>query len=121
MHYATMSLLIMIAVIGLSMVFTAPKNVGKRPPVIQVGSGVQTLIISGVIIVWLVFFGLAQHDHFVRVLSSVLIAERAVGMVRYAGLIAQPRKISTPLSMSVLIFWSLAEAGLATTLLVLAW
>lgn len=121
MHLATMILLIIMAALGLSVAFAGPKLLGKTPAYVTVGTGIQTILIMGLILIWLIMF-VSQADSFtVRLIGSLMIAERTVVMIRYAGWVGQVRPARTWVNVSVLMFLALADAALATLLLIFAW
>lgn len=122
MHYATMSLLIAIAALGLHQAYTAPRKIGHTPKLIKVGDGLRTMVFMSIIIVWLALFGLDHsHDWPAGPLSAALVFERGMMLIRFSGLIEKTRKVMTWKWISFLMFWQLTEIALVTALLVLTW
>lgn len=121
MHLATMIMLITIAVLGLAVAFAGPKLIGKTPAYVTVGTGLRTILIMGLILIWLIMFGSQADSSTVRLIASIMIAERAIMMIRYAGRVGQVRPARTWVNVSVLMFLALTDAALATLLLIFAW
>ena len=121
MHVATQVMLGLIAGLSLMITYGAPKRIGRMRAVIPVGQGLQVILLMGVILLWIIMLGATSDNEVVRLIASIMVAERIVMMIRYAGWIGQAAKIITWRRISFAMFWSLADAGLATTLLILTW